>query len=66
MKKTLAILGLVAVMAVSAFGCGKKECDYCGDTTSCKTDKIDGEKINYCEDCEGLHEAAVALYDMFS
>lgn len=66
MKKTLAILGLVAVMAVSAFGCGKKECDYCGEKKSCKTDEIAGEEINYCKDCKEAHELVAGLADMFS
>ena len=42
------------MLACTLVGCGKKECDVCGETASCKTTKIDGKKINYCKDCKDL------------
>ena len=51
---------MVAVMVMATLaGCGKVECDFCGDEKRCETRTVWGEEINCCKDC--LDE----LNDMF-
>lgn len=53
MKKFL-VLALMAVMAVTCLaGCGKFECDVCGEEKSGKKHEgeILGEEVVMCDDC---------------
>ncbi len=51
-KRILAVVALVMLTATLFVGCSKKKCDLCGETKSCKTLELFGEKLNYCSDCE--------------
>lgn len=53
LRKIGAMICLVAVMACSLVGCGKKTCDVCGKKKSgVKTEKVLGIKVNICKDCQ--------------
>ena len=59
-----ALAGMTVMMALSAVGCSKKvECDMCGEVKKCKSQKIDGEKVYLCEDCEAIFEALGSLFN---
>lgn len=54
MKKLIAIICLVLVMASLLTACGKKfTCDLCQEKKSGKkhTEELLGEKITYCDEC---------------
>lgn len=61
MRKALVLVAAVIMLACTLVGCGKKECDVCGETASCKTTKIAGEKINYCKDCKDAVKGLKAI-----
>ncbi|MDD6339866.1 MAG: hypothetical protein PUA49_05145 [Butyrivibrio sp.] len=61
MRKALVLVAAVIMLACTLVGCGKKECDVCGETASCKSTKIDGEKIYYCKDCKDLVKGLKAV-----
>lgn len=64
MKKFVALLMLVIVVATLFCGCGKFTCDICGEEKTGRkyTEEIMGEKISYCKDCK---EDLEALGNMF-
>lgn len=45
------LLALCMIFALAACG-GKTKCDICGETKSCKSIEVLGEKVNICSDCE--------------
>ncbi len=52
MKRLITLLlALCMIFALAACG-GKTKCDICGETKSCKTIEVLGEKANICSDCE--------------
>lgn len=55
MLKIMALVGLVTMMATCLAGCGKTECEWCGEMKRCKTVYLSllGE-YNMCEECEEL------------
>ena len=65
MKKLIALIALLATMTVLLCGCGKFECDLCGEEKTGK--KYEGEllgtEVVYCKDCR---EALEDLSDMFN
>lgn len=60
--KVLVLMSVMVLMATGLTGCGKKECDICGEEARCKTEEVLGEEINICKDCE---EDLEDLADMF-
>lgn len=64
MKKLVAIVCLVLVMATMLTACGKFKCGLCGEEKSGKKheEKVMGEKITYCDDC---YKELKELGDMF-
>ncbi len=54
MKTKILAAILVSVSALTVLAsCGPlKECDFCGKTKICKTEKILGQEIAICGDCE--------------
>ncbi len=46
------LLALCMIFALAACG-GKTKCDICGETKSCTSVEVLGEKVNICSDCEG-------------
>ncbi len=63
--KLAALTGLLAMVAMSAMGCKKVECDVCGETKKCTTEEIFGEEVSICKDCQKeLEDAANALEDL--
>ena len=59
MKKIIALLASVLLVASFA-ACGTKvPCSICGEEKSCKTVDMFGEKVYICSDCEsGLNQLA--------
>ena len=62
MKLTV-VLGLTVMTVVGVTGCSKKvECDICGETKKCKTEKVLGQEVSICSDCqEGLEDLGSML-----
>lgn len=56
MKKTLrkigAIVGLMTVMMGTLAGCGKRECDLCGEKEKCTKQEYFGETVYLCDTCK--------------
>ncbi len=53
MKRIVAILLLVLMLATLLVACGKTtECEICGKTASCKQVEVLGVKGWVCKDCE--------------
>lgn len=51
--KRFVVLLLALCMIFTLAACGSKaKCDICGETKTCKTEEVLGEKINICRDCE--------------
>lgn len=63
MKKFLALMLALLMMATVLCACGddeetvKGECDACGDETELYTIKVEGEKVKVCGDCKEEFEA---------
>ena len=64
MKKLVAIMCLVLVMATMLTACSKFTCDLCGEKKSGKKheEKILGESVVYCDEC---YKELKELGDMF-
>lgn len=58
MKKFVALLMLVVIVATLLCACGSFKCDLCGEEKSGKkyTEKLAGETITYCKDCKDALE----------
>lgn len=54
MKRFVALLLVVVIMATMLCACGSFTCDLCGEKKSGKkhTENFLGEKITYCNDCK--------------
>lgn len=65
MKKLISLIALLATLTALLCGCGKFECDMCGEEKSGRKHKGDlfGEEIVYCSDCK---DALEDLADMFN
>ncbi|MBQ9119539.1 MAG: hypothetical protein IJY09_05725 [Lachnospiraceae bacterium] len=50
--KLTALTGLLVMVAMGTIGCKKVECDICGEKARCSTEKVLGQEINICKDCE--------------
>ncbi len=50
--KRLVTLLLALCMIFALAACGGTKCDICGETKSCKSIEVLGEKVNICSDCE--------------
>lgn len=64
MKKKVSLALVLTFLLVTLIGCGKFECDLCGDEKSGKKyeEEVFGEEVTICKDCyEDLEE----LRDMF-
>ncbi len=63
MKKLLAILCVVMILATMFVGCSKTtECAGCGETKKCKQLEYDGEKEWFCVDeCYEVAEEFIEL-----
>ncbi len=64
--KRFVVLMLALVMILSLAACGgKTKCDICGETKSCKSIEVLGEKINICDDCQSqMEDLANSLGDL--
>lgn len=64
MKKLISLIALFATLTVLLCGCGKFECDLCGEEKSGKKyeGELMGEEVVYCKDCR---EALEELAEMF-
>lgn len=51
-SKVLVLACVSALVATTLTGCGKKECDICGEMGKCKTIEFLGSEINICGDCQ--------------
>lgn len=65
MKKLICVLLLIVVLASLLAGCGKFECDLCGEEKTGKQHKeeIAGEELVICDDC---YETLEDLVNAFS
>ena len=65
MKKCSILVALVMLMSVLLCGCGKFECDICGEEKSGKKykDEVFGQEVEYCKDCK---EDLEDLGDLFN
>lgn len=66
LKKTVAVAGIITMMAMTMTGCAKKtECEMCEETKKCNKYEItmDGESESgyLCEDCADQMQAIVDL-----
>lgn len=63
MKRIVAILLLVLMLATLLVACGKTtECELCGEVKSCKQIEVLGEKGWVCKDCEQSIKAIGKLF----
>lgn len=64
MKKFVALLLVVVMMATMLCACSSFECDLCGEEKSGKkyTENFLGEKITYCGDCKDDLEELGSLF----
>lgn len=63
LSKVLAVASLTAVLMMTLTGCGKVECDLCGETAKCKSYELLGEKINVCGDCQAELDAIGSMFE---
>lgn len=52
LSRAVVLTGLLLTVVLSAVGCKKVECDFCGETKSGKTMEVWGEEVGICKDCE--------------
>ncbi len=65
MKKLVALV-LVVITVFALTACTIGECDICGETGICKTEKVFGEKVKLCNDCaDDLKSVGNALSGLF-
>jgi uncharacterized lipoprotein YehR (DUF1307 family) len=65
MKKIAILLALVCLVSVLLCGCGKFECELCGEEKSGKKyeGEVMGRTVVYCEECK---EQVDSIRDMFN
>lgn len=65
MKKMIRFAALLALVATLLCGCGKFQCDLCGDEKSGKkyTGNLFGQEIVYCKECKEGLEALGNMFD---
>lgn len=61
LRKVGALIALVGVMSATLVGCGKSECDGCGEKKKCKKYEYFGEEVNLCKSC---HKDMESLMNM--
>lgn len=64
MKRVIALLLVLSVIFALAACSAPTTCDICGETKSCKTIEVLGQKMNICGDCEKeMNDLANSLAD---
>ena len=65
MKKIAVLMAMVSLLSALLCGCGKFECDLCGEEKSGKQYKgeVMGREVVYCKDCK---EDVDAIKDLFN
>lgn len=61
--KLAALTGVLVIVALSAVGCKKVECDICGEVKKCSTEEILGKEYHICNDCEKQLEEFSSLFE---
>ncbi len=61
MKRVVVLLLALSMLFALAACSGKTTCDICGETKSCETIDVMGEKMNICSDCK---QDAMDIVDM--